>query len=110
MGVTFKEDIADIRNSKVIDLLKELMSFSVHVHVTDHHVSPNELAHEYGVSMVDTISNDYDIVLVAVGHKIYHNLDIKYYKSITKEDPILVDLKGIYKKSKMEKAMTYWRL
>lgn len=110
MGVTFKEDVADIRNSKVIDLLRELMSFSIHVHITDHHASPNELAHEYGVSMVDRLSNDYDVVLVAVGHNCYHNLEIDYYKSITANDPILVDLKGIYNKSKMEKAMTYWRL
>lgn len=110
MGVTFKEDVADIRNSKVIDLIKELMSYSVHVHVTDHHASPNELAHEYGISMVDSISDDYDAVIVAVGHKKYHGYDMDYYKSITKEDPILIDLKGIYDKDKWEKSMTYWRL
>jgi len=79
-------------------------------HVTDHHASPNELAHEYNVSMVDTISNDYDLVVVAVGHKCYKDLDENYYKSITKNNPILVDLKGIYDKDKWEKAMTYWRL
>ncbi len=110
MGVTFKEDVADIRNSKVINLMRELMSFSIHVHLTDHHASPNELAHEYGASMVDTISSDYDVVLVAVGHKRYKELDIEYYQSITKENPILIDLKGIYNKAIMEKALTYWRL
>lgn len=110
MGVTFKEDVADIRNSKVIDLYKELTSYSVHVHITDEHASPNEVAHEYGVSMVDKISEDYDLVIVAVGHEKYKHMNIDSYKSITKENPILIDLKGIYDKETWEKAMTYWRL
>ncbi len=110
MGVTFKEDVADIRNSKVIDLYKELTSYSIHVHITDEHASPNEVAHEYSVSMVDSISNDYDVVIVAVGHEKYKHMNIDYYKSITKENPILIDLKGIYDKETWEKAMTYWRL
>ncbi|GLR18824.1 UDP-N-acetyl-D-galactosamine dehydrogenase [Portibacter lacus] len=110
MGVTFKEDVADIRNSKVIDLYKELTSYSIHVHITDEHASPNEVAHEYGVSMVDSISSDYDLVIVAVGHDKYKHMNISNYKSITNENPIIIDLKGIYDKETWEKAMTYWRL
>ncbi|WP_235299235.1 nucleotide sugar dehydrogenase [Portibacter marinus] len=110
MGVTFKEDVADIRNSKVIDLYKELTSYSIHVHITDEHASPNEVAHEYGVSMVDQISTDYDLVIVAVGHEKYKHMNISSYESMTKENPILIDLRGIYDKEKWEKAMTYWRL
>ena len=110
MGVTFKEDVADIRNSKVIDLYKELTSYYVHVHVSDEYASPNEVAHEYGISMVDSISDDYDIIIVAVGHEKYKKMNVDYYKSISKKDPILIDLKGIYDKVSWEKAVTYWRL
>lgn len=110
MGVTFKEDVADIRNSKVIDLYKELTSYSVHVHLTDEHASPNEVALEYGVSMTDKISDDYDVVIVAVGHEKYKHMNTDYYKSISNNKSILIDLKGIYNKEKCEKAMTYWRL
>lgn len=110
MGVTFKENVADIRNSKVIDLYRELMSYSVHVHITDHHASPNELAHEYGVSMVDKISDDYDLIIVAVGHEKYKHMNIDHYKSISKEKPIIIDLKGIYDKDTWKKSLTYWRL
>lgn len=110
MGVTFKEDVADIRNSKVIDLYKELNSYSIHVHITDEHASPNEVAHEYGVSLVDKISDDYDLIIVAVGHKNYKHMNIDHYKSISKKKPILIDLKGIYDKDTWEKSLTYWRL
>ncbi len=110
MGVTFKEDVADIRNSKVIDLYKELTSYSIHVHISDEYASPNEVAHEYGISMVDQLSTDYDLVIIAVGHEKYKHMNISSYKSITKENPVIIDLKGIYDKEKWEKAMTYWRL
>lgn len=108
MGITFKEDVADIRNSKVADLVRELMTFSVNVHVTDPYASPNEVAHEYNLTLVDNISNDYDAIIAAVGHEAYKNLDYKYFKSITVENPILMDLKGMYKPS--ENGIDYWRL
>ena len=96
MGVTFKENVADIRNSKVIDLVRELMDFSINVHITDPHASPNEVAHEYKMSLVDTPSTDYDAVIVTVGHDEYKAFNIAYFESIVKDDLILVDLKGLY--------------
>lgn len=107
-GITFKEDVADIRNSKVADVVRELMKYSINVHLTDPHASPNEVAHEYNLSMVEQISSDYDAVLVAVSHKEYKDLDEDYYKGIMGENPILFDLKGIYQPS--ENGMAYWRL
>src|SRR5690606_31468004 len=53
MGITFKENVTDIRNSKVADLVKELMKYSINVHVSDEHASPNEVAHEYNLTLVD---------------------------------------------------------
>jgi len=107
-GITFKEDVADIRNSKVADLVKELMKYSINVHLIDPHASPNEVAHEYNLTMVDTISNDYDAVIVAVNHKEYKELDYDYFRSIMSDKPILLDLKGIYEPT--TDGLEYWRL
>lgn len=109
-GITFKEDVADIRNSKVADLVRELMKFSVCVHVIDPHASANEVAHEYGLSLLDKPSGEYDAVIIAVGHKAYKTLDFDYFKSLMRENPILVDLKGLYHRPNGENGMVYWRL
>jgi UDP-N-acetyl-D-glucosamine/UDP-N-acetyl-D-galactosamine dehydrogenase len=106
MGVTFKENVADIRNSKVIDLVRELMDFSINVHITDPHASPNEVAHEYKMSLVDTPSTDYDAIIVTVGHDEYKAFNIAYFESIVKDDLILLDLKGLYPKIKEQAVYT----
>ena len=107
-GITFKENVADIRNSKVADLVKEVMQYSVAVHLTDPHASHNEVAHEYNLSMVDQISDDYDAVVVAVNHAEYQDHDQTYYESISKDAPIVMDLKGMYEP--MNGSVQYWRL
>ncbi|MCO6475138.1 MAG: nucleotide sugar dehydrogenase [Phaeodactylibacter sp.] len=109
MGITFKENVADIRNSKVADLAKELMQFSINVHITDPHASPNEVAREYNLTLVDSISDDYDAVVVAVNHEEYKSLDMGYFRSITNGAPILMDIKGLYGRP-AENGITYWRL
>ena len=109
-GITFKEDVADIRNSKVADLVRELMKFSVCVHIVDPHASANEVAHEYGLSLLDEPSGEYDAIVVAVGHQSYKDLDHGYFKSMMREKPILVDLKGMYPKPSGENGLVYWRL
>lgn len=109
MGVTFKENVSDIRNSKVVDLVQELMQYSVNVHVTDKHASPNEVAHEYKLTLIDNTSNDYDAVIVAVNHNEYKDLDKQYFRSIMREQPILMDLKAIYNYETSD-GFTYWRL
>ncbi|MFN7117481.1 MAG: nucleotide sugar dehydrogenase [Saprospiraceae bacterium] len=109
MGFTFKENVADIRNSKVADLVRELMDYSIHVHITDPLASPNEVAHEYKLTLVDNISNDYDAVIVAVNHNHYKELTMDFFKSVMNECSILVDLKGLYPKP-ADNGMIYWRL
>ncbi len=110
MGITFKENVADIRNSKVADLVRELMDFSIHVHITDPHASPNEVAHEYKLTLMDSISDNYDAVIVAVNHNDYKALTLDYFKSLMNGAPILLDLKGIYEKPYEQNGLTYWRL
>jgi len=108
MGATFKEDVSDIRNSKVADVITELKNFGLNVHVVDPHASSSDLKHEYGFELVPEIGNNYDAVVVAVNHKPYKDLSEDYFKSISNDGAILVDLKGMYR-GKI-KNMTYWSL
>tara|TARA_R110001592_G_scaffold279760_2_gene547177 strand:- start:2299 stop:3594 length:1296 start_codon:yes stop_codon:yes gene_type:complete len=108
MGATFKEDVSDIRNSKVADVVNEFISFGAKVDVVDSHADSDHLKKEYGYGLVANLASNYDAVVVAVNHKDYINLDEKYFKSITTSKAVLVDLKGIYK-GKI-KELTYWSL
>jgi len=108
LGITFKEDVSDIRNSKVAALVYELQEFFINVHVADPYASPNEVAHEYKLTLVDKISNNYDAVVVAVAHEEYRVYDMAFFKSIMSKRPILMDLKALYQRT--DSAMEYWRL
>jgi len=108
MGVTFKENVSDIRNSKVADLIKELMQYAINVHLVDPYASPNEVAHEYKLTLMDQPADNYDAVLVAVGHDQYKSLDMSYFRSLMNGQPILMDLKSMYKNNDL--SMTYWQL
>jgi UDP-N-acetyl-D-glucosamine/UDP-N-acetyl-D-galactosamine dehydrogenase len=110
MGITFKENVADIRNSKVADVVRELMDYSIYVHIHDPYASPNEVAHEYRLTLQDEISNGYDAVMLAVAHNEYKAFDAAFFAKIMKDDPILVDIKALYKREDMEPGLTYWRL
>ncbi len=107
MGATFKEDVTDIRNSKVADIVKELKSFGVKVEVVDPHADSAELKHEYGFGL-NKMGKGYDGVIVAVNHKEYKALDEKFFKSVLSTKGVLVDIKGMYK-GRM-KGLTYWSL
>lgn len=109
MGATFKEDVSDIRNSKVIDVVNELKSFQVKVDLVDPHASSAEMEHEYGVGLVTNPTNDYDAIIVAVNHKEYTQLTEADFKNLLKDDQgIFVDVKGIFK-GKI-KQIEYWSL
>jgi UDP-N-acetyl-D-glucosamine/UDP-N-acetyl-D-galactosamine dehydrogenase len=109
MGLTFKENVADIRNSKVVNIIRELMQYSVNVHITDAWASANEVAHEYKLTLTENLSDNYDAIIVAVAHEGYKKLTADYFKSMTNGQPILMDLKGMYDFAK-ESDLTYWRL
>ena len=108
MGATFKENVSDIRNSKVADVIKELKSYSLQVHVTDPHASSDELKHEYGFELTENLPNDYDAVIIAVPHKAYLKMDDMAFSAITKPHAIIADLKGVYR-GKIS-SRTYWSL
>ncbi len=108
MGATFKEDVSDIRNSKVADIVKELKSFGVAVEIVDPHASSEELFDEYGFGLVEKADKKYDAVIVAVNHKEYLGLEESYFKSISSDKGIVVDVKGIYRNK--IKDLSYWSL
>ena len=108
MGATFKENVSDIRNSKVADVVKELQSFSLNVDVVDPHADSSELQHEYGFELTKQLSNEYDAVIVTVPHNDYKTLDDAYFSSISKEHAMVADLKGMYR-GKIN-SRKYWSL
>ncbi|PKR81263.1 nucleotide sugar dehydrogenase [Brumimicrobium salinarum] len=109
MGATFKENVSDIRNSKVIDLINELKSFSVAVDVIDPHASSEEMKKEYGVELAKSTAEDYDAVIVAVNHQEYLNLEEKDFKAYLKDgNGVFVDIKGVFKNKILE--LEYWSL
>ncbi len=110
MGVTFKENVADIRNSKVVDVVRELMDFGVNVHLFDPHASPNEVAHEYGLTMVDEIGKQYDAVVVAVAHRDFRAMTLDQFRAVSKGELLLFDLKAIYDRDKLMPGEKIWRL
>ncbi len=97
MGATFKENVSDIRNSKVVDVVNELKAFGLHVDVTDPYASSQELKKHYGFGLVDEIGSDYDAIILAVKHDDYLDLDEKYFKGISKPNAFVFDVKGNYR-------------
>ena len=108
MGATFKENVSDIRNSKVADIIKELESYSLQVHVADPHASSDQLKHEYGFELTPDLSNDYAAVIVAVPHREYLNMDDDAFAKLTKPHAMIADLKGIYRNKITSRK--YWSL
>ena len=107
MGITFKENVSDIRNSKVANLIKELMDYSINVHVVDPHASANEVAHEYSLTLIDKPLKDYDAIIIAVNHLEYEQLEREQFDLISNGDPLIFDIKGTLSG---EKTDNYWKL
>jgi len=97
MGATFKENVSDIRNSKVADLVKELKSYGIKVDVVDPYASSIELQEEYGFGLKDNPSGDYDAIIVAVSHDEYSGLPEEFFAKFMSANGILMDVKGIYR-------------
>lgn len=108
MGATFKENVSDIRNSKVADLVHELQSFSVQVEVVDPHASSDELQEEYGYGLVEAPGGRYQAVVVAVNHGDYVGLPESYFTGLLAEKGLFVDVKGIYRNAGF--SLNYWSL
>ncbi len=108
MGATFKENVSDIRNSKVADVIKELQSYSLQVHVTDPHANSDELHHEYGFKLTQNLTDNYDAVIITVPHIAYLDMNDNDFASITKPNGIIADVKGVYRGKIASRK--YWSL
>jgi UDP-N-acetyl-D-galactosamine dehydrogenase len=97
MGATFKENVSDIRNSKVADVVKEFRSFMINVDVTDPYADSEELAHEYGFSLTKEPGPTYDAIILAVNHQEYLQLDDAYFKELASPEAVFFDVKGVFR-------------
>lgn len=107
MGVTFKEEVSDIRNSKVIDLIKELQDYSIEVDAIDPNASPVELQQHYGLALQSQPSGTYDAIILAVGHAQYRNMTPLEFEKLSNGETLLFDIKGVMNKKEFK---NYWRL
>lgn len=109
MGATFKEDVSDIRNTKVVDVIQELVDYSVAVDVVDAYADPSEMEHEYGLSLSPETNPPYDAIIVAVNHDQYAQMTLDNYRNLMGNEPILFDIKGMLKDRDMT-GIHYWSL
>jgi UDP-N-acetyl-D-galactosamine dehydrogenase len=108
LGATFKENVEDIRNSKVVDIIAELKNYSVNIDIVDPYASSEEFSHEYGYTLADNPSGKYDAIILAVSHKEYLNKDFTFFNNLLNQDSVFVDIKGIYRN--LHQQVTYWSL
>ena len=108
MGITFKEDVTDIRNSKVLDIVKELNDFGICVDIIDPGAGKHEVQEEYQIELQANPTGKYDAIILAVSHKEYVKLDESYFAPLLNNDGIIVDVKGVLR-GKI-KNHTYWSL
>jgi UDP-N-acetyl-D-galactosamine dehydrogenase len=111
LGLTFKEDCIDLRNSKVPDILAELREFGIDALIHDSRGNPAEANHEYGVTL--SALEDYrnlDGLIVAVSHKEYVQLGQPKLLAMVRDNGCFIDVKSVFSPSKMERGIQYWSL
>lgn len=96
LGLTFKEDCPDIRNSKVVDVISELKTYGLAVDVYDPHADAKEVEHEYNLSLVKSPGSQYDAVVLAVAHQEFKSLP---WNTLRKPNTVIYDVKGVLDKS-----------
>ena len=116
LGLTFKENCPDTRNSKVEDIIKRLAEYEINPLVVDPWASERDAMHEYGVTLTKFEDiKDADCIIVAVAHNEFKELSLdeikKLYKKSADSEKVLIDVKGLYSVNELEDAgFTYWRL
>ncbi len=110
LGVTFKENVADIRNSKIVDIVNELKDYNIYVQVADPKADPGEVEHEYGITLDNEIrKNHYHAIVVGVNHNEYRNYTEQDFRDMLEGGKgLIIDIKGIYKDK--IKSLPYWSL
>jgi len=97
MGLTFKENCPDLRNTRVVDIIKELETYGVNIHVYDPWVDPEEAVAEYAIKPVATLEDGkFDAIVLAVSHEQFKQMDIKQVRALGKPDSVIYDLKYLF--------------
>lgn len=109
MGITFKENCNDIRNSKVVDVLDELEKIGVNLTVYDPYADKNDVKKEYDINLVNSYAGKYDAILFAVAHEEFKNITLNEINEMSKEKPIVIDLKSLCDKE-IQNIENYWSL
>lgn len=107
LGVTFKENVSDIRNSKVIDVIREFESYGLQVDAIDPHADKAEFQHEYHFNLSPQADGKYDVVVLAVAHNEYKGQNAEYFESLLNENAVFADLKGLFRN---QLDCDYWSL
>ncbi|WP_353684457.1 nucleotide sugar dehydrogenase [Thermodesulfovibrio sp. 3907-1M] len=112
MGITFKENVPDIRNSKSYDLVRELKELGLNVFVYDPVAYPEEVKKEYGIELIKNIDEfaPYDCVIVSVKHNEFRNYSKEIFKNIMKAPYIFIDVRSCFEEFKKDKDFIYWAL
>ena len=97
LGVTFKENVTDIRNTRVVDMISEMKSYGINVDAVDYMADPEEFYKEYGYKLKEKPDKKYDAIVLAVKHKNYENFDEENLSHLLCDDDkgIVVDIKGV---------------
>ncbi|RIK92557.1 MAG: nucleotide sugar dehydrogenase [Proteobacteria bacterium] len=114
LGLTFKENVPDLRNSKVIDVIRGLERRGFRAHVHDPHADAEEAHHEYGVDLLQgslgDVNGGYDGVVAAVMHQEYAALTPKELAGMVRKDGLIADIKGMWRGKKFPAGVRYWTL
>jgi UDP-N-acetyl-D-glucosamine/UDP-N-acetyl-D-galactosamine dehydrogenase len=112
LGLTFKENVPDLRNSKVIDIIRGLTEWGHRVDVHDPHADPEEAKHEYGVALLDGLKNrkGYDCVVGAVSHKEYAGFGVDQFRGLLGKSGLVADVKGMWRKLDLPKGIERWQI
>ena len=113
LGITFKENCTDVRNTKVIDIINELREYSANCIVVDYMANKEEVSERYNIELVDFNElKDLDCLILAVAHDEYKRLDLKKIKELySDENKVLIDIKSLINKAEAEEqGFVYWSL
>ncbi len=103
MGLTFKENCPDVRNTKIVDVVQELRKYGCKVDVFDPWADADEAEHEYGLRLVKKVTpGTYDAVVMGVGHQEFRNMGIKKVRALGKKNHVLYDIKYVFKTSEVD--------
>lgn len=111
LGLSFKEDVSDLRNSRVPDVLKELAEYGIDAVVHDPHADPADARHEYGLTLTawEDLRN-LDGLIIAVGHKTYRDMGADKLMALVRHGGVVMDLKSVLRPEKVDRAIKYWSL